>query len=95
MKKIQKRIFASGRVQGVGYRASTAFQAQKHPQVKGWVRNLRDGRVEAVFSGPESDVLELVEWCRTGPARSQVTDLAVSDEPVDPNLGFFEMKGDA
>ena len=85
---IQRHIFVTGRVQGVGFRASTARMARQYPKVKGFVRNLEDGRVEAVFSGPDADVLALVSWCRKGPILAKVTELEVIEE--EPTVGFLD-----
>ena len=87
--QIQRRIFVTGRVQGVGFRASTAREAQRHPGLRGFVRNLEDGRVEAVFAGDAEAVLAMVAWCRHGPSFAEVTDLEVREEPVDGRLGAF------
>lgn len=78
---IRRHIFVSGRVQGVGYRASTADMATLL-KLNGWVRNLPDGRVEAVFEGPQETVEEIIRWCRQGPPAAKVQDVAVeSEEP--------------
>lgn len=66
-------------MQGVFFRASCEQEARRRG-VAGWVTNLPDGSVEAVFEGPEDAVLQLVEWCRTGPAQAVVSDLEVSNE---------------
>lgn len=92
---IQRRVFAQGRVQGVSYRASTAKKASQFRAMKGWVRNLSDGRVEAVFCGPEKDVLAMVEWCRKGPVFARVDELTVQEEPVDPALSAFQIASDS
>jgi acylphosphatase len=63
--RTRAHVFVSGKVQGVYYRANTRERAQELA-VDGWVRNLDDGRVEAVFEGPEDRVEELVEWCHSG-----------------------------
>ena len=85
--RIQRRVFVKGRVQGVGFRAATARVAAQFPQVGGLVRNLADGRVEALFAGPEADVLALVSWCKQGPATAKVTHLEVREEAWDPASG--------
>jgi acylphosphatase len=59
-------VIIRGRVQGVGYRAWTHHQAQLHG-LKGWVRNRRDGSVEAVFSGPSDLVDVMLKTCHQGP----------------------------
>jgi acylphosphatase len=69
----------SGRVQGVFFRDACAREAAALG-VRGWVRNLADGRVEAVFEGDEPAVAALVEWCRTGPPRARVSGVEVRDE---------------
>jgi acylphosphatase len=65
-------VMIRGRVQGVGYRAWTEITALELG-VEGWVRNCRDGSVEAVFAGPEESVLTMIELCRDGPPGAQVT----------------------
>ncbi len=72
-------VFVDGRVQGVWFRDSTWQQAERLG-VGGWVRNLPDGRVEAVYEGSRPAVEELVEWTRRGPERAQVTALEMHDE---------------
>lgn len=68
---IQRRIVAQGRVQGVGYRAFVADEATSRG-IEGWVRNRRDGTVEAVFAGPADAVAGIVEACRRGPWGARV-----------------------
>lgn len=68
--RTRAHVHVSGTVQGVAYRANTRDAARERG-VDGWVRNLDDGRVEAVFEGPEDTVEAMVEWCHTGsPAAS-------------------------
>jgi acylphosphatase len=64
-------VFVSGEVQGVNFRAATRDQARR-AGVLGWVRNLSDGRVEALFEGPRAAVHRLVSWCHQGPPSSRV-----------------------
>ena len=86
---VQRRVLVTGRVQGVGFRASTVEAAASYPGLRGWVRNLGDGRVEAVFCGEESAVLKMVAWCRAGPPSSQVHRLEVIEERPDVTLLDF------
>ena len=83
-------VFVSGRVQGVYYRANTRDAAREHG-VEGWVRNLDDGRVEAVFEGSRNAVESMVEWCHEGSPRADVRD--VSAEYGEPEgLEGFEIR---
>lgn len=75
------RAIVTGIVQGVGYRASTAREAQRL-QLVGWVRNLPDGSVELEAEGPEHIVDTLIEWCRRGPPSSDVEDVRVEPREV-------------
>jgi acylphosphatase len=74
-----RRVTIAGRVQGVGYRAWVEHRARAQ-ELEGWVRNRRDGSVEALFAGPEEVVADLVAWCRRGPSSARVQ--AVQDEPA-------------
>ncbi len=69
-------VVISGRVQGVFFRARTRERAREL-DVTGWVRNRPDGRVEAVFEGPQDAVRRMVSWCRRGPRMAQVEDVTV------------------
>ena len=80
----------TGRVQGVAYRASTVEQARVHG-VTGWVRNLPDGRVEAVFEGPPENVRRLVDWAHTGPRLAAVDNVAIQPEPPE-GLSAFHIR---
>lgn len=76
------RVLVAGRVQGVFFRHATARQANDRG-LTGWVRNLPDGDVEAVFEGPAEAVEELVAWCRRGPPAAEVSSVEVSwHDPV-------------
>jgi acylphosphatase len=81
------RASIRGRVQGVSYRFWTVGEATRRG-LDGWVRNRRDGSVEAVFSGPVQAVDEMIEACRTGPSAARVTELAVTPEAGRPEPGF-------
>ena len=84
------RVLISGRVQGVWYRAWTQGEAQKLG-VQGWVRNRRDGTVEALMSGEEHQVDALLAKCRKGPplARVDGIDISPDNPPSDP--GFHKL----
>ena len=75
-----RQVMIRGRVQGVGYRAWVEHRARAHG-VEGWVRNRRDGSVEALFAGPEDVVSDMIALCRRGPSSARVD--AVQDEPAD------------
>jgi len=85
--RVRAHVFVSGKVQGVYYRASTR-DAAREAGVDGWVRNLRDGRVEAVFEGAEESVEALVEWCHEGSSAASVDDVEVEYEPPESVEGF-------
>jgi acylphosphatase len=74
-----RQVTIQGRVQGVGYRAWVEHEARAH-HLEGWVRNRRDGSVEALFAGPVDVVSNMVASCRRGPASARVE--AVEDESV-------------
>jgi len=81
-------VFVHGWVQGVNFRYYTRQQALRQG-VAGWVRNLPDGRVEAVFEGEGTAVEALVEWCREGPPAATVERVEVRwEEPVGGLKGF-------
>ena len=76
-------VFVSGSVQGVFFRYEARERARSRG-LSGWVRNLPDGRVEAMFEGPEDAVQAMVEWCRHGPPGAEVTDIeAIAEDPED------------
>lgn len=81
------RVLVSGKVQGVFYRDTTKKEALKRG-ARGWVRNLRDGRVEAVFEGDAATVDALVAWCRIGSPLSRPTFVERIDEPEEGLEGF-------
>ena len=77
----------SGRVQGVFFRDTTRRRAEA-AGVAGWVRNTREGAVEAVFEGEPAAVDELVEFCRRGPSRAEVASADVTEEEPEDLVGF-------
>lgn len=79
MTKTRAHVYVSGKVQGVFFRQNTKRQAQAKG-VSGWVKNLEDGRVEAVFEGEEEAVKAVVEFCRVGPKAAEVSDMKVDWE---------------
>jgi acylphosphatase len=84
---VRRRVVVSGRVQGVWFRDSCRRQAELEG-LAGWVRNLPDGRVEAVFEGEAPAVDSLVHWCREGPRLAQVSDVQQFDEDPQGETGF-------
>jgi acylphosphatase len=92
MSGIARRVVIRGRVQGVGYRAWVEHQARRHG-LQGWVRNRRDGSVEAVFDGVESVVANMIASCRKGPASARVDD--VMEEAVDEAALGLRRSGEA
>ena len=84
-------LFISGIVQGVSFRASTQGEARKLG-VKGWVRNLADGRVEAVLEGPREKVEELLRWCHRGPAAAKVEKVDATWEKAEGEFSDFDVR---
>ena len=83
----RRRVVVRGSVQGVFFRDSTRREASRRG-VAGWVTNRSDGAVEAVFEGPAEDVEALVDFCRSGPGRADVSDVEVSEEEPEGLEGF-------
>lgn len=88
---IRAHLIIEGRVQGVGYRASTRRMANKL-NLRGWVRNLRNGDVEAVIEGPEVEVQKLITWCHRGPTRAYVSKVRVEKSPAIGEFVDFRTK---
>ncbi|MCP5003783.1 MAG: acylphosphatase [Planctomycetes bacterium] len=87
-------VFADGRVQGVFFRASTRAEAIQLG-LTGWVKNCKDGRVEAVFEGAKENVEKAVEWCRKGPPGASVTHVEVDFGHATGEFGTFEIETDS
>ena len=85
-KKIRARVRIAGKVQGVYFRQNTRIVANRH-RVTGWVKNLKDGRVEAVLEGNEMDVSEVIELFYAGPPKAIVDDVQIKYEPY---IGEFQ-----
>ncbi|WP_156093148.1 acylphosphatase [Planktothrix serta] len=84
---VRAHVFVSGQVQGVGYRYYTQKQAT-HRGIQGWVRNLADGRVEAVFEGNRNTVDGMIQWCYHGPKSAHPRDVIVHFEEPEGLQGF-------
>jgi acylphosphatase len=81
------RAIVTGRVQGVGYRAWVEREATRRG-LSGWVRNRREGSVEAVFSGEADAVAAMVAACKNGPRLAQVDEVRIEDMPALRQAGF-------
>ena len=89
--KVRAHVFVSGRVQGVFFRYETYLLASRLG-VSGWVRNLPDGRVEAVFEGEKEKVDKLIEFCKRGPSAAIVTSIKVIWEKPRNEFEGFEIR---
>lgn len=90
MTMIRAHLYISGYVQGVAYRYS-AIRTAKRLGVTGWVKNLRDRRVEAVIEGEQAQVEQMIEWCRQGPPAASVAGVEVSYSPYQGAFTTFEL----
>jgi acylphosphatase len=84
-----RRIVISGKVQGVWYRAWTMSEATKRG-LKGWVRNLSTGQVEALFAGPVMRIEEMIDACRQGPPLAKVIGIESFDAEEPDESGFHQ-----
>ena len=89
--KIRAHVIITGKVQGVFYRAETAAKA-KRLNITGWVRNLPDGRVEAVFEGEEINVQKIIDFCRRGPPNAYVINLDVRRQEWKGEFSNFRVR---
>ena len=88
MARVCWHALVRGRVQGVAYRQHTDEQAQRL-DLDGWVRNLEDGRVEVLFEGETDAVQELATWLEQGPLAAEVTEVTLSEMPLQGMAGFI------
>ena len=84
-------VYVSGEVQGVFFRDSTRQKAQQLG-LSGWVKNLPDGRVEALLEGPSQKVREMVHWCEQGPPHAVVENVDVQFDTAREDLSGFEVR---
>jgi acylphosphatase len=84
-------VFVSGRVQGVAFR-HYALKTANSLNLGGWVRNLKDGRVEAVFEGEDAAVEAMLAWCRRGPTSARVAHVDVLEESCSGQEVAFRIK---
>jgi len=90
MSKQRIRIFVKGKVQGVFFRQALKVMAKKN-DVFGWVKNLKDGRVEAILEGDEDKVNRLIEWSHGGPANARVEDVEIQNEKFIGEFSKFDV----
>ena len=90
MAEVARRVVVKGNVQGVFFRDATRDRAQSRG-VSGWVRNRDDGSVEALFEGDADAVESMVEFCRSGPGRADVSDVDVEEREPE-GLSSFEVQ---
>jgi len=89
--QFRARVIIHGLVQGVWFRSSTKDEADRLG-VTGWVRNLPDGSVEALFEGQKKQVEAIVGWCHRGPAGAEVNSVDIAWEPYTHEFGHFEIR---
>jgi len=89
--KVRAHVIVSGRVQGVYFRGNTKNEAKKY-DVNGWVRNLPDGRVEALFEGEKEAVDKAIEFVKHGPSYAKVTDLELEWQDYNGEFKDFQIR---
>ena len=90
MEQQRVRLLVSGKVQGVFFRQALKVVAKKN-NVSGWVRNLKDKRVEVVLEGDNKSINSVIAWARIGPANSRVDDIEVTNEGFKNEFLRFEV----
>jgi acylphosphatase len=88
---VNRLVVIRGRVQGIGYRVWTEYTALERG-VQGWVRNRRDGTVEALFAGPAEMVAAMIDACRQGPPGARVD--AIDQREADPSELALRRRGE-
>ena len=89
MKRVH--VYVSGRVQGVLFRADTR-RAAADLNLTGWVSNMADGRVEALFEGEDESVNKMLKWCHVGPPAARVEEVIITKEPHTSEFRDFSIK---
>jgi acylphosphatase len=84
-------VYVAGQVQGVFFRDSTREKAEQLG-LTGWVKNLPDGRVEALFEGPSEWIREMIRWCEKGPPHAEVENVDAQFEVSEGDLTSFEVR---
>jgi len=91
MNPVRVHIFVSGRVQGVFFRTETQKKAERF-RITGFVRNLSDGRVEAILEGEREKVEKVIEWARRGPFFAKVNEVEIKEENYKGEFKNFEIR---
>ena len=86
--KVRTHIYVSGNVQAVYFRLNTSNKA-KEMNITGWIKNLCDGRVEAIFEGENDAVERIIQWCRKGPVHASVENVEIIPEKYIGEFGEF------
>jgi len=89
--KARAHVIFKGRVQGVFFRSNTQWKARELG-IKGWVRNMWDGSVEAIFEGDKEKIEEVVEWCRNEQPYAKVTEVALNWQEYKGEFKDFEVR---
>jgi acylphosphatase len=88
MTQLRMHVFVEGKVQGVSFRSHTRKIALNN-YITGWIKNLSDGRVEAVLEGNEENLKKVIAWCLRGPERAVVQNVVVIKEPFQDEFNEF------
>lgn len=88
---VRAHVIFKGRVQGVFFRANTMERARECG-ILGWVRNLRDGSVEAIFEGDKEKIKEIIEWCRTSQPYARVDDAEILWKECAEEFSSFDIR---